>query len=99
MKGAAISLVVGTVLIALFLGLEPERNGLREIGLLFAGITLVITGLLLATLTAVERRRRVKPEVTPAPNVLFPLVSFIFAALFSVILGPAMISITINLRN
>jgi len=30
--------------------------------------------------------------------MLFPLVSFIFAALFSVVLSPAIISIMINLR-
>jgi hypothetical protein len=100
MKGAAISLIVGTVLVAVwFLGLPSERNGFRDIGLLFAGTIFVITGLLLAALTAVERPRCAKAEVAPAPKVLFPLVSFIFAALFIVILGPAIISIMINLRT
>jgi hypothetical protein len=37
--------------------------------------------------------------VAPAPKVLFPLVSFIFAVLFIVILGPAITSIMINLRS
>src|SRR5262245_60968671 len=118
MRGAAISLIVGTVLIAFwFLGMSLARPGFRpEIGLLegvtaiayrgfgvaflFAGTTLVITGLLLAILTAVERRRRARAEEARAPiKMLFPLVSFIFAALFSVMLSPAIISIMINLRN
>ena len=117
MKGATVSLILGTVLIALsFLGITLERPGLRpDIGLLeavaesfaysgfaflVAGITLVTTGLLFATRTAVERRRRATAEATPAPiKTLFPLLSFIFAALFSVILSPAIISIMINLRT
>jgi hypothetical protein len=117
MKGATISLILGTVLIALsFLGITLERPGFRpDIGLLegvaeslaysnfavlLAGITLMTTGLLLATRTAVERRRRDKADGAPAPTkMLFPLVSFIFAALFSVILSPAIISIMINLRT
>ena len=70
------------------------------VAFLFAGTTLVITGLLLASLTAVERRRRAKAEVAPATiKLLFPLVSFIFAALFSIILSPAIISIMINLQT
>ena len=100
MKGAAMSLILGTVLVALFLGLQPERTGFRDIGLLFAGTILVIAGLLLASLTAVERGRRAKAEVARAQNTMvFPLVSFIFAGLFTVILGPAIISIMINLRT
>ena len=103
MKGAAISLILGTIMIALwFLGLrvaESLADGGYGVAFLFAGTILVITGLLLATLTAVERRRPVKAEVTPAPKVLLPLVSLIFAALFSVLLSPAIISITINLRT
>ena len=101
MKGAAVSLIVGTVLVALwFLGLPPEPSGFRDIGLLFGGTTLVITALLLATFAVVERRRRAKAEAVRAPIwKLFPFVSFIVAALFSVILAPAMISISINLRN
>jgi len=79
MKGATVSLILGTVLIALsFLGITLERPGLRpDIGLLeavaesfaysgfaflVAGITLVTTGLLFATRTAVERRRRATAE-------------------------------------
>jgi hypothetical protein len=119
MKGATISLILGTALIALWLlGIALERPGFRpDIGLLegvaesldyrgfgvaflLAGTTLVITSLLLATLTAVEGRRRAKAEAARAPiKMLFPLVSFIFAALFSVILSPAIISIMINLRT
>ena len=101
MKGAAISVILGTVLVALwFPGFPSERDGFRGIGLLFAGTTLVITGLLLATLIAVDRRRHPEAEAARAPNkMLFPLVSFMFAAMFSVILGPAFISIAINLRN
>jgi hypothetical protein len=104
MKGAAISLILGTVMLALgYLGLQvAERLAYGGFGLvlLFAGTILAITGLLLATLTAVERRRRAKAEVAPAPiKTLFPLVSFIVAALSTVILGPAIISIWINLRT
>jgi hypothetical protein len=104
MKGAAISLILGTVLIALwFLGLRvAESLAYRGFGVAFllAGTILVITGLLLATLTAVDRRRRPKAEAARAPiKMLFPLVSFIFAALFLVVLGPAIISIMINLRT
>jgi hypothetical protein len=77
-------------------------------GFLVAGSILVITGLLLATLPAVERGRRASAEVGQAPiKNLFPLVTwqgrvllaFIFAALFIVILSPAIISIMINLRS
>jgi hypothetical protein len=106
MKGATIALILGTVLIALwFLANEAaaERlayRGLGDVAFLFAGTILAITGLLLGILTAVERRRRVKAEGARAPiSMLFPLVSFIFAALFSVVLSPAIISIMINLRN
>ena len=119
MKGAAISLILGTVLIGLwFLGIPPERNGFRPdigplegvaeslayrgfgVAFLLAGTILVITGLLFATPTAVERPRRAKAEVARAPiKMLFPLLSFIFAALFIVILGPAIITIMINLRK
>lgn len=103
MKGATISLILGTIFMALWFLLEgvAERLDYRGLAFLLAGIILVITGLLLATLTAVERRRRAKAEGARAPTkMLFPLVSFIFAALFSVIiLGPAIISIMINLRN
>ena len=104
MKGATISLILGTVLIALSFLLEgvAESFAYRDFGaaFLFAGITLVTTGLLLATRTAVERRRSAKAEATPAPiKTLVPLLSFIFAALFSVILSPAIISIMINLRT
>ena len=100
MKGATISLILGTVLITLwFLGIPPERSGLG-FAFLFAGTILVIMGLLWATLSAVERRRRAKAEGERAPgNMLIPLVSFIFAALFVVVLGPAFISIMINLGN
>ena len=118
MKGAAVSLIVGTVLIALwFLGIQPERPGFRpDRGLLegvaeslayrgfgeafLAGIILVITGLLLGTLTAVERRRHPKAEMARAPiNMLLPLVGCIFPSMCIVILGPAIISIMINLRT
>jgi hypothetical protein len=70
------------------------------VAFLLAGTILVITGLLLATLAVIERRRRAKAEGARAPiKMLFPLVSFIFAALFIVILSPAIISIMINLRT
>jgi hypothetical protein len=84
MKGAAFSLIFGTVLIALWwYALPPERPGfMPEPGLLerlfggprvfiayhgppgigvaflLAGTILVITGLLLASITVIERRRR-----------------------------------------
>ncbi len=107
MKGAAISLILGTALIALwFLSLRVAESLVYSgfgVAFLFAGTTLVITGLLLATLTAVERPRRASAEVARAP-IKIPLVSFIFAsfifaALFIVILSPAIISIMINLRT
>jgi uncharacterized membrane protein YfcA len=99
MKGATISLILGTVLIALWL---TESLAYRGFGVAFllAGTILVITGLLLATLTAVERRRRAKAEGAQAPiQMLFPVVSFIFGALFGVIVSPAIITIMINLRT
>ena len=103
MKAATTFLTLGTVLIALgLLGIPPEFPGFRgfSVTFLLAGTILVITGLLLATLTAVEHRRPATAEVAPAPiKTLFPLVSFICAALFVVILGPAIISIWINLRT
>ena len=106
MKGATIALTLGTVLIALwFLGNEGvgeslAYRGFGNVAFLFAGTVLAITGLLLAILTAVDRRRRVKAEGARAPiSMLFPLVSFTFAVLFSVVLSPAIISIMINLRN
>ena len=102
MKGATISLILGTIFIALWFLLEgvAERLDYRGLAFLFAGTILLITGLLSVTLAAVERRRRPKAEVARAPiKMLYPLVSFMFAALFIVILGPAIISIMINLRN
>jgi hypothetical protein len=99
MKGAIISLILGTVLIARWLA-ESLADRSFGVAFLFAGTTLVITGLLLATRTAFERRRRAEAEGARAPTkMLFPLVTFMFAALFSVMLIPAMISIMINLRN
>ena len=126
MKAAAIPLILGTILIAMwFFGRPPERPGFMAepglletlfggpsifiqfygpagigTGFLLAGSILVITGLLLAALPAVERRRRAKDEAARAPiNMLLPLVGCIFPSLFIVILGPAIISIMINLRT
>ena len=104
MKGATVSLILGTVLIALSFLPEgvAESFAYRGFGFAFllAGTTLMITGLLLATLTAGEHRRRAKADGARAPiKMLYPLVSFTFAALFSVILSPAIISIMINLRT
>ena len=100
MKGATTSLILGTVLMTLwFLGIPPERPGLG-FAFLFAGTILVIMGLLWATLSAVERRRRAKADGAQAPiKMLYPPLSFIFAALISVILSPAIISIMINVRQ
>jgi hypothetical protein len=126
MKRAAIPLILGSILIAMwYFALPPERPGFMiepsglallfggpsrfiqyhgpagiGTGFLVGGTILVITGLLIATLPSVERRRLAKAEVARAPiTMLFPLVSFIFAVLFIVILGPAIVSIMINLRN
>ena len=126
MKRAAVPLIVGTVLIAMwYFPLPPERPGFMPepgplallfggpslfiqhhgpaglgVAFLIAGIILVITGVLLATLAALERRQRAKAEAARAPiNMLLPLVGCIFPSLFIVILGPAIISIMINLRT
>lgn len=99
MKGATVCLILGTVLIAVWLTESLADRGFG-VAFLVAGTTLVITGFLLATLTTVERRRSAKAEGARAPmKTLFPLLSFVFAALFIVILSPAIISIMINLRT
>jgi len=77
-----------------------QHHGPAGLGVAFlvAGIILVITGVLLATLAVVERRQRAEAARAPI-NMLLPLVGCIFPSLFIVILGPAIISIMINLQK
>jgi hypothetical protein len=61
MRGAAFALILGSVMIALgnFLAvilLHPSVG--LSVALMLAGTILVITGVLLAILTVIERRRR-----------------------------------------